>query len=123
MKTTEFQHPTYTYKATIVNVVDGDTFDAHIDVGFNTYLFKRLRLLDIDTWELRLDEYDQGVLAKERAEQLLAESDYQVFIQTEMDGEGKYGRVLARVWTKTDLGGAHKNIASVLLNEGHGTPL
>lgn len=38
----------YKYKATVLNVVDGDTFDLDIDLGFNIHAFKRVRLLDID---------------------------------------------------------------------------
>lgn len=38
----------YEYKAIVLNVVDGDTFDLDIDVGFNIHVYKRVRLLDID---------------------------------------------------------------------------
>ena len=43
----------YKYKAVIVNVVDGDTFDMNIDLGFNIHIHERVRLLNIDTPENR----------------------------------------------------------------------
>lgn len=43
----------YEYKAIIVNVVDGDTFDMNIDLGFNIHIHERVRLLNIDTPENR----------------------------------------------------------------------
>lgn len=44
----------YEYKAVILNVVDGDTFDLDIDLGFNVHAFERVRLLDIDTPEKKI---------------------------------------------------------------------
>lgn len=43
----------YTYKATVINVVDGDTFDLDIDLGFHIHIHERVRLLDVDTPEKR----------------------------------------------------------------------
>lgn len=118
-----FQHPTFTYKATVQKVIDGDTIDVHIDVGFNTFLFKRLRFLGVDTWELELDQYEQGVEAKQRLVDLLEQSGYNVFVQTKMDTKGKYGRVLAWVWLMNTDGSPGRNINDTLLEEGHGVPL
>lgn len=116
-----FTHPTYTYRVKeVIHVVDGDTIDVLIDVGFKTYLSKRLRLLGIDTWELRGDEREKGLIAKARMEELLADAE-EIFVQTKMDAEGKYGRVLAWVWTKKGLDVV--NINERLLLEGHGTAL
>lgn len=116
----EFQYPTYTYKAEVVNIVDGDTIDVNLDVGFHTHIFKRLRFLGIDTYETRGDEREKGLIAKERLRQLFAAA-HAVYVQTEMDGTGKYGRVLAWVWVETVAGPNCVN--AVLLDEGHGTPL
>ena len=43
----------YEYKATLVRVVDGDTCDALIDLGFDTWVKKRIRFMGVDTWESR----------------------------------------------------------------------
>jgi len=100
----DFQPPNYTYKAEVVKVVDGDTIDVKLDVGFDTHIFKRLRLLGIDTWEIRGEEKEKGYKAKDFVLSKLKIANGIVYVQTEMDGEGKYGRVLAWVWTNTVLG-------------------
>lgn len=57
----------YEYKAVITNVVDGDTFDMDIDLGFNIHIHERVRLLDIDTPEKFGKEKELGLLVKEYA--------------------------------------------------------
>ena len=116
---TELQLPNYTYRATVVKIVDGDTIDVDLDVGFNTTMRKRLRFLGIDTYEVRGVEKEQGLVAKARLTEMLNQAD-QIYVQTVMDAKGKYGRVLAYVWTETD--GALMNVNEQLLVEGHGTP-
>jgi micrococcal nuclease len=113
-----FSHPAYVYRATVTNVVDGDTIDVLIDVGFGIYVTKRLRFLLIDTWETRGTEREQGLAAKERLIELVDTAE-RVYIQTIMDAEGKYGRVLAWVWTETQ--DVLLSVNEVLLDEGHGT--
>ena len=43
----------YQYKAKLIRVIDGDTIDAMIDLGFNTWVKKRIRLAEMDAYELR----------------------------------------------------------------------
>ena len=57
----------YQYKALITNVVDGDTFDMDIDLGFNIHIHERVRLLDIDTPEKFGAEKDLGLIVKQYA--------------------------------------------------------
>lgn len=57
----------YQYKAIITNVVDGDTFDMDIDLGFNIHIHERVRLLDIDTPEKFGDEKILGLIVKQFA--------------------------------------------------------
>jgi len=101
----------------VVKVVDGDTCDVLLDVGFHTYLQKRLRFLKIDTWEVRGDERELGLIAKDRLIELLNDSD-NLYVQTVMDAKGKYGRVLAWLWTEN--GAVITNVNDQLLIEGHG---
>ena len=59
----------YTYKANLDRVVDGDTIDAHIDLGFDITIHKRIRLAGIDTPESRtrdLEEKARGLAAKDK---------------------------------------------------------
>ena len=117
----EFQAPSYTYRAEVVKIVDGDTIDVRIDVGFSTYIYKRLRFLGINAWETRGDEREKGLLAKQRLENLITISRNKVYVQTVMDTTGKYGRVLAWVWTDTVNGPVCAN--KILLEEGHAVPM
>ena len=57
----------YEYKAVITNVIDGDTFDMDIDLGFNIHIHERVRLLDIDTPEKFGKEKELGLLVKDYA--------------------------------------------------------
>ena len=113
-----FTHPAYVYRCIVKNIVDGDTIDVSIDVGFGIYVTKRLRFLLVDTWETRGEERERGLVAKERLTELVDSSE-KVYIQTIMDAEGKYGRVLAWVWTETQ--DVLLSVNEVLLNEEHGT--
>ncbi len=47
------------YSAKLVRVVDGDTADAMIDLGFNTWVKKRIRFYGVDTWESRTRDLDE----------------------------------------------------------------
>jgi len=90
----------YEYKAIIRRVIDGDTLEVDIDLGFKTILKKeKLRLLGIDTPELRsksLQERLHAASAKQFVEDLLKPGD-EITVHTEKDKAGKYGRYLARV--------------------------
>ena len=57
----------FQYKAIITNVVDGDTFDMDIDLGFNIHIHERVRLLDIDTPEKFGKEKELGLTVKQYA--------------------------------------------------------
>lgn len=113
-----FQPPVYTYKVKeVTKIVDGDTIDVNLDVGFEFYVHKRLRFLGIDTYEVRGDEREQGLVAKARLAEIIESAD-RLYVQTKMDGEGKYGRVLAWLWVEK--GGELTNVNVQLLEEGHG---
>ena len=63
----------HNYSAKLVRVVDGDTCDAMIDLGFNTWVKKRIRFYGVDWWESRtrdLEEKKKGLAAKEFVKKL-----------------------------------------------------
>ena len=112
----------YNYKAKLIRVVDGDTIDALIDVGFDIWVKKRIRYKGIDTWESRtrdLDEKKKGLAAKARNKELLekvsAKSGYFII---KSYGTGKYGRVLAEIYIQ-DKEGNSINVNKKLIHEGH----
>lgn len=84
----------YRYKGIIQRVVDGDTVDAIIDLGFTVQVKVRLRLGGIDAWETRGVEKADGLLAKQRVRDLV--EGKKVLIVSEKTG--KYGRWLGYIW-------------------------
>ena len=92
----------YNFRVTKIDkVLDGDTIDVTIDLGFDLYKKERVRIAGVDTPEKRtrnLEEKELGIDAtnwlKEKLESTLAGDD-QLFIRTELvGGVGKYGRLL-----------------------------
>ena len=88
----------FVYQAELDRVVDGDTVDVILDLGFDVKLHKqRVRLAGIDTPESRtrdLEEKKFGLLAKDKLQTLLANGKV---IKTFKDAKGKFGRILADV--------------------------
>jgi micrococcal nuclease len=81
----------------LIAVVDGDTIDVEIDLGFDISIFKRVRLAGIDTPESRTsDKYEKslGLESKAKLKQMLSGAT-RIVIKTEKpDSSEKYGRVL-----------------------------
>ena len=112
----------YIYKAKLDRVVDGDTVDALIDVGFDIWFKKRIRFKGVDTWESRtrnLEEKALGLKAKARTKELLEKvSSKSGYFRIKSYGLGKYGRVLADVFIM-DKDGKQWNVNKTLITEGH----
>lgn len=92
----------FTYKAEVIKVVDGDTIDVDIDLGFKTWVRNiRLRLDGIDAYETRLgrgttpEMKEKGLLAKAFVKKMCDDNPTQVTITTTK--RGKYGRWIAVV--------------------------
>ena len=107
----------YEYKCNITRVVDGDTADAMIDLGFDTWVKKRIRFYGVDTWESRtrnLEEKKKGLAAKDYVKDLLENSDEGKFL-LKSHGVGKYGRVLGELFVK----GNDTSVNELLKENGH----
>ncbi len=94
----------YQYKATIIKVIDGDTVDVDIDLGFEVWLKnQRIRLYGIDTPESRTSDKVEkvfGNLAKEKVLEFCPVGS-DIILQTKTDdSRGKYGRILGELITK-----------------------
>jgi micrococcal nuclease len=87
----------YEYPCKIVKVIDGDTADVDIDLGFGVWLKKqRIRFYGVDTPESRTSDKEEkvyGLMAKEFVQKHLPLDSIQV-LRTRKDGKGKYGRIL-----------------------------
>ena len=112
----------YIYRAKLDRVVDGDTVDALIDVGFDIWFKKRIRFKGVDTWESRtrnLEEKALGLKAKARTKELLEKiSSKSGYFRLKSYGLGKYGRVLGEIFIIDDKG-KQWNINETLIKEGH----
>ena len=89
----------YVYKAKLDRIVDGDTVDAVIDLGFDVSVHKRIRLAGIDTPESRtrdLEEKERGLASKARLEEMLEGGEFIL----ESKEVGKYGRVLGTLFVE-----------------------
>jgi len=117
-----FNMEKYIYRAKLDRVVDGDTVDALIDLGFDTHVKKRIRFMGLDTWECRtrdLEEKKKGLAAKARTKELLTEvSNKPDYFRIKSHGVGKYGRVLGELFIK-DNEDNEININETLIEEGH----
>tara|TARA_R110000782_G_C14485552_1_gene376596 strand:+ start:120 stop:503 length:384 start_codon:yes stop_codon:yes gene_type:complete len=103
----------FVYNATLDRIVDGDTFDCILDLGFDVKLHKqRVRLHGIDTPESRtrdLAEKKLGLAAKERLKEL-CKGNFKI----KSLGKGKYGRILGIPYTENG-----EDICQMLIDEGH----
>lgn len=91
----------YQYKATVERVVDGDTIDVVIDLGFKITTFQRIRLAKIntpETYNVKRDseEYQKGLASKQYVEQRIAANNNQILLETEKVTE-KYGRYIGTI--------------------------
>jgi len=105
--------PQFTYRASLIRVIDGDTIEARIDLGFDVWTVRTIRFYGIDAWESRtrdLEEKAKGLQAK-------------AFVQAAMDrcggefvlvshGVGKYGRCLGTIYIES------RDLNQQLLQEG-----
>ena len=108
----------YTYKCKLIKVIDGDTVDCIIDLGFSIQHKVRVRLAGIDTPETRtrdLDEKKRGLEAKHRVEELINKNNSKFIIKTEYDRTGKYGRVIGTIFLSSE----SESLNDLLVTEGH----
>jgi micrococcal nuclease len=107
----------FEYESKLKRVVDGDTIDAYIDLGFNVHVDKRIRFMGIDTPESRtrdLTEKRYGLGAKYRLIEML-EANGNVFV-LKSHGTGKFGRVLGELFHHHE---DDYSINQMLIDEGH----
>jgi len=110
----------YEYKCKLVRVVDGDTIDVDVDLGFGVWMQKqRIRMYGIDTPESRTsDDVEKvyGNAAKDFLVQWTNSGD--LTLKTFKDGKGKYGRILGEIWYGDENGSDH-NINQLLIDNHH----
>ena len=111
----------FDYRCKLLRVVDGDTIDVNLDLGFNVWHKARVRMLGIDTPEKRTRNKQEkilGLASTARLKELLKGSKIEIECSKE---KGKFGRVLGIVWA-TDKAGNRVNCNDQLCAEGHARP-
>ena len=104
----------YIYKAKCLKVVDGDTLDAQVDLGFDIYKVIRIRLVGINAPESRtrdLEEKERGLAAKAFVKDILKKHKNYFILQSQ--GIGKYGRCLGEIFL------GDEKLNDLIINEGH----
>lgn len=107
------------YKAELDRVVDGDTVDLVIDLGFDVFHKVRVRLHGVNAPESRtrdLEEKALGLAAKDYVSNWLSESD-EIYIRTMKDGSGKYGRILGYIYNDEEMTSC---LNADIISNGHG---
>jgi micrococcal nuclease len=91
----------YVYKAELVRVVDGDTVDVNIDLGFKTFVQKRIRLFNVDTYEMRGQQASPiGLKAKQFVIDLFAKYGNEFILLSHMDKSDIYSRFIGTIFLK-----------------------
>ena len=113
----------YNFRVTEINrVLDGDTIDVTIDLGFDLYKKERVRIAGVDTPEKRTRDLEEKALGidatnwlKDKLESTISGDD-QLFIRTELvGGVGKYGRLLGWIY----VGDADVSLNEQMITEGY----
>jgi len=114
----------YTYNAKVVKVVDGDTIDALVDLGFDTWKQVRIRMNGMNAPESRtrdLEEKARGLAAKARLKEILKENKNKFILVSH--GVGKYGRCLGEIYVENTYNDNPNlpeiSVNKILINEGH----
>ena len=113
----------YNFRVTEINrVLDGDTIDVTIDLGFDLYKKERVRVAGVDTPEKRTRDLEEKALGKDATEWLKAKlegalcGDDELSIRTELvGGVGKYGRLLGWLY----IGDAELSLNEQMITEGY----
>ena len=110
----------YEYRCKVVKVIDGDTVDVDIDLGFGVWLHKeRVRLFGIDTPESRtrdLEEKKYGLAAKEYLTGML-DDDGGIILKTHKDKTCNFGRILGELWRTSNY--ADQSIYNYMIDKHH----
>lgn len=120
--------PMFVWKGRCTRVIDGDTIEVQLDTGFHTIHTERLRLLGVDTPEVRGETYAAGMLAKAYVQALMKNIavdsvgktiEWPLTVQTHKSDS--FGRYLADVWSsRNDPLFQGMSLSELLIIDGHG---
>lgn len=105
----------WTYRAEITQVIDGDTVEAIVDLGFGVRMKQKFRLYGINAPEMRGGSHEAGLAAQSQLKKLIREGG-PISLQTRKDKQEKYGRYLCTLWSGTDV---LLNLNLEMIRSGH----
>ena len=103
----------YVRNARVTRVVDGDTLEVEIDLGFHTWVKKRIRVLGVDTPEIKGETRDAGIAAAKATRGWVASACGDIQIRTHLDKVDSFGRILAEIWS------GKESLGRYLIEAGH----
>jgi len=111
----------FEYRCELSRVVDGDTVDLWVDLGFNIRVHERFRLAGIDAPESRtrnMTEKALGIAATQFLKQTIEMEAQELKVQTEKDKKGKYGRWIGTLFM-LNVKGKWENLNALMVTYGH----
>lgn len=114
----------YNYAATVKRIIDGDTYELVVDLGFKINFTEKFRLLGADTPEIfGRKATPEGKKAKKFVQQLLKKQPKPLLIKTKKDRKGKYGRYLVDIQLECDENGEQfllpVQLSNYLIDQGY----
>jgi len=113
----------FEYRCKVVKVVDGDTVDVDIDLGFGVWLKgERVRLYGIDTPESRTSDKEEKVygLAAKKFLKKMCDDEWMILETAEYDAKGKFGRILGSLRRTTNY--ADQTVNEYMIEKYHAVP-
>ena len=108
----------YEYSSKIIRVVDGDTVDVDINLGFGVVLAKqRVRLYGIDTPESRTRDSVEKIFGKTAGKFLESKLGEKCTLKTRLDGKGKYGRILGEFVVYDEVTDSYMTVNDIMIRD------
>ena len=107
----------YQYASKLLKVVDGDTVDLVVDLGFMVGITNRFRLDGIDAPEMRTPTLVEGKASKAHLEALLADAQMGI-IRVDSTGKDKYGRWVGKLWYVSQSTGELVDVSAKMIVDG-----
>ena len=108
----------YEYSSKIIRVVDGDTVDVDINLGFGVVLAKqRVRLYGIDTPESRTRDSVEKIFGKTAAKFLESKLGEKCTLKTRLDSKGKYGRILGEFVVYDEVTDSYMTVNDIMIRD------
>lgn len=114
-KLNEKNYSDYIYNAKVIDVYDGDTITCNVELGFDISMKQKIRLYGIDTFEIRGDEREKGLIAKEYVKNKIENKKIKLY--SIKDKKGKYGRYLGIILYNEN--NKWKNLNMELIENNH----